>query len=827
MKVKKKKKSNKKKDKKISYHRKPEKLSMDEWQIALREQYGKDSKFSIKNLGEHPLYSDFLVANPKTGSEYKVALRSGGMHFCSCLDFKTNRLGTCKHLGFAKAKLLRKRGNKKLSREAHQQRHSSIYIDYSQDRKVKLSIGSDNAKKYQKLAGEFFDVDAVLTRNGFMKFEKVLEAAREIDAGFRCYEDALEFVIQERDRIKRHRKIARLFKDGLNSKTFDKLVSLKLYDYQKQGVLFAIKAGRCLIADDMGLGKTVQAIASAEFFKRYYKISRTIIVCPTSLKYQWKHEIERLTSSKAMVMEGNVLTRNQLYKNSTCFYHILGYRMAANDLKSLNDMEPDLVILDEAQRIKNWKTKTSAAIKKLRAQYRLVLTGTPIENKLEELYSIMQFIDQFRLDPLYRFLQRYQVQEPDSGKVVGYQNLKEIGERLKDVLIRRTKRKVLSQMPKRQDKVLLVPMTEEQMIAHDEFRERVARLVFKWRRMKFLNEKDRKRLLLSLAQMRMVCNSTYIIDQETRYDTKVMELMSILEEFMHDPDEKVVIFSQWVRMHDIVAGELDARGINYQYLHGGVPSKKREKLLDTFRDDPKCRVFLSTDAGGVGLNLQVASLVVNLDIPWNPAVLEQRIARVYRLGQNRSVQVINLVSANTIEHKMLDVLKFKSSVAKGVLDDGEDSIFLSDSKFNKLMDQVEDLTRQEQASPHGASFTDIQEELAEQNATTDQEPEVGAFGIDSDKQDEEGKPDSRSPIPDKETQRQNKQEAEQMVQNGLAFFQSMMQTLKSAEKTETLVKTITTKDEQTGQTYLKIPVENEAFVSNALQLLGQLFSGRK
>ncbi len=813
------KKSRKKKVIKVSYYRKPDDMTLDEWQVALRKQFGKESKFKLENQGEHPVFSDFILSNPDTNTQYKIAIRSqaDSANFCSCLDFKTNRLGTCKHLGYAIPKIRRKRGHSKLFKAGYQQRHSSIYLDYKSNiRQVKLSIGTEDKKAYSQLAKVYFDRNKILNLKGFSQFEKLLEAARKINPSFRCYDDALEFVLIHRGRINRQSKIKQLFKNGLKSKLFDQLLNIKLYDYQKEGVLFTINAGRCLLADDMGLGKTVQAIAAAEFYKKHFNISRAIIICPTSLKYQWKHEIERFTKSKAHVIEGSALKRREQYKTNEDFYHILGYRMAANDLRHLNQMEADLVILDEAQRIKNWKTKTSTALKKLRSHYAIVLTGTPIENKLEELYSIMQFIDQFKLGPLYRFLDRYQITDPQSGKIIGYQNLKEIARNLKDVLLRRTKKKVLMQMPKRQDKVLLVPMTQEQREVHEELADNVARLVHKWRRMNFLNEQDRKRLMLSLSKMRMVCDSTYILDLKTRYDTKILELMCILEEFFANPNEKVVIFSQWARMNNLVAEELESRKMPYQYLHGGVPSKKRQDLLKSFREDPECRVFLSTDAGGVGLNLQAASLVINLDVPWNPAILEQRIARVYRLGQKRPVQVINLVSAQSIEHRMLDVLKFKNSMAKGVLDDGEDAIFLSGSKFSNFMGKIEDLTGGETKTDYEESLSDIQKEANEQNRSIDEGPKKPSF-IQPEEQ------EAITSSPDK-TISENIDTPEQIVQNGMAFFQGMMAALQSPEKTNALVKNITEKDEKTGQTYLKIPIESEQMVQNALKVLGGLFT---
>ena len=188
--------------------------------------------------------------------------------------------------------------------------------------------------------------------------------------------------------------------------------------------------------------------------------------------------------------------------------------------------------------------------------------------------------------------------------------------------------------------------------------------------------------------MRMLCDSTYILDQKTRFDTKVTEVINIVRNVIESGDEKLVVFSQWERMTRLVAKELEKEGIGFEYLHGGIPSIRRKDLVNNFMDEPHCRVFLSTDAGSTGLNLQAASVVVNIDLPWNPAVLEQRIARVYRLGQKRNIQVINLVSAGTFEEDMLGKLKFKSSLFEGVLDGGEDTIFAQQGKFDEMMAEL-------------------------------------------------------------------------------------------------------------------------------------------
>jgi superfamily II DNA/RNA helicase len=192
--------------------------------------------------------------------------------------------------------------------------------------------------------------------------------------------------------------------------------------------------------------------------------------------------------------------------------------------------------------------------------------------------------------------------------------------------------------------------------------------------------------------MRMACDNSYLVDHATDHGPKADEVSTVIGEELEQPDSKVVVFSQWLRMHELLQRKLKVRGWEHVLFHGGVASNRRKDLIDRFREDPNCRIFLSTDAGGTGLNLQHASTVINVDLPWNPAVLEQRIGRVHRLGQSRSVRVVNFVAQGTIEEGMLSVLKFKKSLFAGVLDGGEKEVFLGGSRLKRFMDQVEAAT---------------------------------------------------------------------------------------------------------------------------------------
>jgi len=349
------------------------------------------------------------------------------------------------------------------------------------------------------------------------------------------------------------------------------------------------------------------------------------------------------------------------------------------------------VIVDEAQRVKNWNTIAARALKRIDSSYAIVLTGTPLENKLEELISIVQFVDQHRLGPTWKLLHEHQVKD-EAGRVTGYTKLEKIGQTLAPVMIRRRKSEVLQQLPSRTDQNLLVPMTEPQMVYHQENADEVAKIVRRWRKTRFLSDRDQRGLMIALQNMRMSCNSTYLLDQETDHGVKADELAALFDELLAEPDAKAVVFSQWTRTHDIVIRRLEARGIGYVSFHGGVPSDKRPALVERFRDNPACRVFLSTDAGSTGLNLQHASTVVNMDLPWNPAILEQRIARIHRMGQTRPVQVINFVAKGTIEEGMLSTLAFKRSLSAGILDGGSGEISLGGSRLNRFMKDVESVT---------------------------------------------------------------------------------------------------------------------------------------
>ena len=351
-----------------------------------------------------------------------------------------------------------------------------------------------------------------------------------------------------------------------------------------------------------------------------------------------------------------------------------------------------MLIIDEAQRVKNRNTVAARSLKRIETPYAFVLTGTPLGNRLEDLISIVRLVDQHRLGPTWRLLHEYQ-QVDDAGRVIGYRHLDRIGATLAPILLRRRKSEVLAQLPERVDKTLFVPMTPEQRLHHDENGAIVTRIVARWRKTGYLSDSDQHHLQCALQNMRMSCNSTWLLDHETDFGHKADELVTLLEELFEQPSAKAVVFSQWLGTHEVLMRRLRPRGWGHVLFHGGVSGDKRGALVDRFVQDPACKVFLSTDAGGVGLNLQhAAATVVNMDLPWNPAKLEQRIGRVHRMGQSRGVQVINFVAQGSIEEGMLGVLAFKKSLFAGVLDGGDSAVFMNGTRLSKFMESVDEVT---------------------------------------------------------------------------------------------------------------------------------------
>jgi SNF2 family DNA or RNA helicase len=360
---------------------------------------------------------------------------------------------------------------------------------------------------------------------------------------------------------------------------------------------------------------------------------------------------------------GSAKERTAQYDND-CFFTICNYEQVMRDAMAIEQIRWDLIILDEGQRIKNWEAKTTQMMKSLTSRFALVLSGTPLENRLDDLFSVVEFVDARQLGPSFRFFNTHRVVD-EKGKLLGYKNLDTLREKLTPILLRRTRSEVMRQLPPRTDEIVRIPPTAEQLEINRAQRMIIQSIVNK----AYISEMDLLRLQKALLLCRMAADSTFLVNKEPPgYSTKLERLTELLETLNAEKSRKIVLFSEWTTMLDLIEPILKKLNMTYVRLDGSVPQKKRAQIVHTFQTNPDCKLFITTNAGSTGLNLQTANTIINVDLPWNPAVLEQRIARAHRMGQMNPVQVYILVTEQTIEEGMLGTLAAKKEVALAALD---------------------------------------------------------------------------------------------------------------------------------------------------------------
>ena len=638
-----------------------------EQQIAERQARASGAVARILARPAGRIYGDYKIESA-SGRTYRVAMRGPGLleNYCSCPDFAVNTLGTCKHI---EAILLQLQQVRRKTKEtaAYKRTRASISLQYGEAIEVRLRLPVSPSPALRAVAAEYFDPAGLLGREHYGRFAHILETLRTADDEAVVYSDALEYVDRENELaegLELERQLLAKLARGTDPAAG--LLKTKLLPYQTRGALFAACRGRVVLADDMGLGKTVQALAAAELLRRRKGIERVLVIAPASVKYQWKTEIEKFTDHSAQVIDGLLPRRREQYA-APAFFNLTSYELVLKDVRYMHELKPDLIILDEAQRIRNWTTATARTIKQLKSRYAFVLTGTPLENKLEELFSVVEFVDGRRLGPAFRFLHEHRM-EDEKGHLQGYRGLDRIQTQMAPILLRRTRAEVLKELPERTDQIFRVPLTPQQAEPYYEQSEILGGIMRRWERQGWLSEIDHKRILCCIQNMRMLCNSTFLFDKKTQHSPKLKEFREIITELTIEEKRKVVVFSEYERMTHLAGEELRKLGIGFVSLHGGVPSRQRGALMEKFRNDPACQVFLSTDAGGVGLNLQAASAVINFEPPWNPARLEQRIGRVHRLGQSRPVHVIHMLTSGSIEERVWETLQLKKSLFAAVFD---------------------------------------------------------------------------------------------------------------------------------------------------------------
>jgi len=694
---------------------------------VLDERSQKAAKASYRIRWANNIYGDHILTNEK-GYHYKVFLRDFEQEtgYSDSWDSKLNKLGTTKHIMYTFNEL--KKNERLFDRLNKTCPFIEIYCDPLNEYKITWFY------PHQLPVAE-----QLLVSRHFKKQHFIENTEPEIKSFLTFIEEAEEFETicirpEVREKVERAFELSLLNELEETQQPDYSLITADLFPYQKEGIEFALFRKAVIIADEMGLGKTLQAIAVAVLKKQIFGFQKTLVVCPATLKSQWKKEIEKFTGEKAHVVTGTPDERKRQYGDGNFFFFIVNYETILRDSLAINKAGMDFLILDEAQKVKNFETKTSSAIRRLQAKHTLIITGTPIENRLIDIFSVVGVLDPYFFGPLWEFSYRHCLFDPEkTNKINGYYNLQTLNSQLSDILIRREKRAVLDQLPNVQQIDIPVDISHEQDEYHTSYAKGISQII----RKKFLTAYDLQRLQLLLTSMRMVCDSTYLIDEETNVSPKMEELRDILInqlDVIHT-DRKIIIFSEWIKVHKLIGRMLRENKIGFVELNGKVPVNLRGELIKKFENSPECKIFLSTEAGGAGLNLQMADILINFELPWNPAKKNQRIGRIDRLGQKSAkLTIYNFITRNSIEQQIAAGLLVKQSLFDGVLDSNSKTNYVDFStkgrsqfieQLELLINKLESEAEKDIPVDDDPDEVDVHEEVTEHedDGITSSEPE--------------------------------------------------------------------------------------------------------
>ncbi len=423
-----------------------------------------------------------------------------------------------------------------------------------------------------------------------------------------------------------------------------------------------------ILADDMGLGKTLQALSFMEYFHRIQDGKlQALVVCPTTLIYNWENEIKKFTPHLTYcIHHGALRTRNReelLSKNII----ITTYGTLRSDIKLLVSIDLDYVVLDESQAIKNPASKVTKAASLLNAKHRLCMSGTPLQNNTFDVFAQMNFLNPGMLGTMEFFRQEFAIPIDKFGEADRKEHLRKI---LYPFILRRTKEQVAKDLPEKQEMILWCEMEDEQRNIYDAYRNDFRNKILGTIETQGI-QKSQLTILQGLMKLRQICDSPAILNEEEKFENHSIKLDELAREITENiGDHKALVFSQFLGMLGLIRKKLEELGIKYEYFDGSTSAPDREKAIQSFQKDDEVRVFLiSLKAGGVGLNLTAADYVYIVDPWWNPAVEQQAIDRTHRIGQTKNIFAYRMICKDTIEDKIVQLQEKKRALAKDIISD--------------------------------------------------------------------------------------------------------------------------------------------------------------
>lgn len=446
-----------------------------------------------------------------------------------------------------------------------------------------------------------------------------------------------------------------------------------LRPYQESGFqwlnyLSEVKWGG-ILADDMGLGKTIQALSFLQHLKDSQESLKALVVCPTTLMYNWENEIKKFTPKLSYYIHHGGTRNRETLGDPDVDIIITTYGTLRSDIKQFVETAFDYVVLDESQAIKNPSSKIAKAVGLLRARNRLCMSGTPLQNNTFDIYAQMNFLNPGMLGSIEFFKQEFSIPIDKFGEQEQKDHLRKL---LYPFMLRRTKEQVAKDLPEKQEMVLYCEMSDEQRKIYDayrnDFRDKILGVVEQQG-----IQRSQLTILQGLMKLRQICDSPAILKEEERFPNVSVKLDEIGREITENiSNHKALIFSQFLGMLSLIKDKMRELHVDFEYFDGSTTAPERERAIQRFQNDENCRVFLiSLKAGGVGLNLTAADYVYIVDPWWNPAVEQQAIDRTHRIGQTKNIFAYRMICKDTVEDKILKLQEKKRALARDLITDDE------------------------------------------------------------------------------------------------------------------------------------------------------------
>lgn len=618
---------------------------------------------------------------------------------CSCKEFTLDELNYCEHI--AVLQRLFKYYNKEsfvqaLVKQNKVQKEKTniktfVHYDYCKEQFVvsgknhkeeTLLLLKDFSKEHKELLLENFELlETYITPVGVSKLESELK-------------------IEKLDKINRfyHEK-EKLSKSNLRAKLENLIPNISLFDYQKEIFIDCFAAKKSIVALPAGGGKTLTSISLFKYMHDLNNEFTMFVIVPNTLKQQWVREIKRFTGLDAIILGSQKEIKAWDGKQIA----IINYHMMTRYIDDLigegkkTRRIADMLIVDELQTVKNSETKTWKAIKKLTSDFFLGLSGTIIENRLDDLYNTMQIVDENILGPKWKFDRDFQrVIAATKHKITynGIRNISLLHKKIQHCVFSISEEELRKKLPPITENTVYIKLSQEQQEIEKNYRAMADNLLKKGMQ-KPLRPHEQILLNAYLLKARQACTASELLDktQKNYFEPKIEEVKKLIEKHCVQNNEKLVLFSEWTEMLSIIERMIKSefKAINHVIYSGDVPTKQRPKLVEQFKTDPDTKIFLSSDAGGTGLDgLQlVSNVVIHTEIPWNPAKIDQRNARLHRTLQTKPVFCYYIVADSGTEFKMQDKIMQKREIRKLALNidrSGEQTVM----KISELKDILEE-----------------------------------------------------------------------------------------------------------------------------------------